>query len=195
MLSLGRRLLVSGLLGGGCFTATRRPGSASDVAALYEADDGSVAFALPQGWIGVTFPEQERASRGHLLSVRAQRLDGGASLQAVVDGGSRGRRYGDTLRDLGSLDDIAQGLVSNELFNDDDAKSAGVVSAEQLPAAGPAEYYVVRYQVGAKPAIAKLAVLQQRLYCLRVRAAKPATFYTRRRPAAEPCTKLLGTFP
>ena len=59
--------------------------------------------------------------------------------------------------------------------------SAGVVSAEQLPAAGPAEYYVVRYQVGAKPAIAKLAVLQQRLYCLRVRAAKPATFYTRRR--------------
>ena len=58
MPSLGRRLLVSGLLGGGCFTATRRPGSASDVAALYEADDGSVAFALPQGWIGVTLPEQ-----------------------------------------------------------------------------------------------------------------------------------------
>ena len=33
---------------------------------------------------------------------------------------------------------------------------------------------VVRYQVDAKPRIAKLAVVQQRLYCLRVRATAPA---------------------
>ena len=31
---------------------------------------------------------------------------------------------------------------------------------------------MVRYRVDARPAIAKLAIAQQRLYCLRVRAAK-----------------------
>jgi len=32
----------------------------------------------------------------------------------------------------------------------------------------------VYYQVGGKPAVAKLTILQQRLYCLKVKATKPA---------------------
>ena len=46
-------------------------------------------------------------------------------------------------------------------------------------------YYVVRYEVDGRPAIAKLAVAQQRLYCLRVRAASrsPASgFFETRGP-------------
>ena len=121
----------------------------------------------------MTRPEQERVSEGHLISVFAQRADGSGSVQALVDGGFRGRRYGSALADLGPLDAIANQLVSDELLNDEAAKAASVVSAEKTASKG-SSYYLVRYQVGGKPAIAKLAIIQQRLYCLKVKATAPA---------------------
>ena len=46
------------------------------------------------------------------------------------------------------------------------------VSIERTGGLGGTSYYVVRYQLGGRPAIAKLSVAQQRLYCIKIRAAK-----------------------
>ena len=73
--------------------------------------------------------------------MRAQKLDGAASLQAIVDGGSRGRRYGSSLRDLGSLEMVAQRLVQEELLNDSGADFASVSSSEQTGGLGSTSYY------------------------------------------------------
>ena len=40
---------------------------------------------------------------------------------------------------------------------------------------GGGSYYLIRWLCGAKPGVAKLAIFQDRLYCLRLRAAKPAS--------------------
>ena len=87
-------------------------------------------------------------------------------MQALVDGGFKNRKYGSSLSDL-DLKEIADRLVGEELISDDDAKFASVVSSEKTGGLGGTSYYVIRYQVNNKPAIAKLAVLQQRLYCIR----------------------------
>ena len=67
---------------------------------------------------------------------------------------------------------MAQRLLQEELLNDDSAKFASVVSSERTGGVGGTAYYVVRYQLGGRPAIAKLAVVQQRLYCIKVRATE-----------------------
>lgn len=170
---IARRLFVSAFISASSLVSHRLPAWSEEANIRFEADDQTFTFDLPSGWVGVTRPEQERASDEHLISVRAQRLDGAASLQAIVDGGTRGRRYGTSVKDLGPLEAIADRLVSDELLGDEQAKSASVVSAERRNFRG-VPYYVVRYQVGFKPAVAKLAIVQQRLYVLRVRATKPA---------------------
>ena len=176
-----RQALRSALLSASFLSSPYRfPALAAADGVTFEADDETFRFALPRGWIGSTAPEQERASPSHLISVRAQQQSGGASLQAIVDGGFRGRKYGSSLSDLGSLAAIANGLVKQELLNDDAAQSASVLSSERTSFRGMS-YYVVRYEVAGRPAIAKLAVAQQRLYCLRVRAASrsaPSFFET-----------------
>ena len=168
---VSRRLALSTLLSGTAWISNGGPNSAAFAADIrFESDDLSFGFELPPQWVPATAPEEERASGGHLISVRAQKLDGAASLQAIVDGGSRGRRYGSSLRDLGSLEMVAQRLVQEELLNDSGADFASVISSEQTGGLGSTSYYVVRYQVGGKPVIAKLAVAQQRLYCIKIRA-------------------------
>ena len=152
------------LLGNGMLASVFSAGSAassSDAAALqFAADDGSFAFELPRYWVGVTTPEQERVSKGHLISVKAQRRDGSAYLQAIVDGGFRGRQYGTSLDDLGSLDDISSRLVQMELLDDDAAQSAYVVQKEKTgKSKGGAFYYVVYYQVGHCPSNMGLALV------------------------------------
>jgi hypothetical protein len=174
---IARRLLFSSLLSGGALIFDRRPCSAEadQQQVRFLADDRSFAFDLPtEQWVGATRPEEERANEAHLISVRAARRDGSAYLQAIVDGGSRGRRYGASIADLGTPQALADRLVSDELLADDAAKAAAVVSSERMMASEGTAYYVIRYQVDAKPRIAKLAVVQQRLYCLRVRATAPA---------------------
>jgi hypothetical protein len=161
-----RRLVTAALVG----ALSRSPPTAADLTFL--SDDQTFSFELPPRWTGATRPDEERASSEHLISVRAQQVDGTATLQAVVDGGFRGRKYGSTLADLGPLEAIAQRLVRDELLNDVEAKSANVVSSEKVSMNG--RYYLVRYMVDFKPRIAKIAVVQQRLYCLRVFASQPA---------------------
>ena len=146
--------------------------AATEAGGRFEADDKTFSFELPPTWAGVTAPAQERASPNHLISVFAQQADGGASAQAIVDGGFRGRKYGTSVVELGELQPVAESLAADALINDDKAGTAAVLNSEKLSSGGTT-YYVVRYQVGNKPAIAKLAVLQNRLYVLRVRAAKP----------------------
>ena len=169
---LTRRLLTTALVGASLYKG-RLP-AAAELPIIFQADDRTFTFDLPPRWVPVTLPDKERDSTGHLISVRAQQADGLASVQAIVDGGFRGRKYGSALSDLGPLAQVADTLVSDALLNDDEAKSAAVYSAEKTGGFGGSSYYVVRYQVGAKPAVAKLAVLQQRLYCCTVRAEKPA---------------------
>jgi hypothetical protein len=131
---------------------------ALDAVIRFEADDASFSFALPSGWVGVTGPEQERASASHLIAVsaattvaRARRLGGAAVARAVVDGGARGRAYGSSVLQLGSLQGVASKLVSDELLNDAAAKSAVLLSTELLASdAGRPSYYVVRYLVDLK---------------------------------------------
>jgi hypothetical protein len=173
MVLVSRRLFAS-LVGGAAISARlQQPCFAGSERIRFLADDSSFTFELPPRWVGVTAPAQERDSLEHLISVRAQQIDGAASLQAIVDGGSRGRKYGSSVQALGSLDEIANRLVANELLADEAAESAAVVSMEQTSHRG-APYYLVRYQIGQRPAAAKLTVLQQRLYCIRIKAAKPA---------------------
>mmetsp|Transcript_33207 Transcript_33207/g.87293 ORF Transcript_33207/g.87293 Transcript_33207/m.87293 type:complete len:224 (-) Transcript_33207:231-902(-) len=167
-----RRLFVSAIVGGGALQRQQPSFAAPVTGVRFQADDHSFEFELPQRWVGVTSPDQERKS-AHLISVFAQDLDGLASVQALVDGGYRGREYGSSLSDLGTIEGIAGRLVQEELLNDDNAKLAAVVSSERVRGLGGTSYCLVRYQIGGKPAIAKLAVVQQRLYCLKVRAAKP----------------------
>ena len=180
--ALGRGLVASGFLravstalpapAAAAATPTAAPEAAQDEGIRFLADDASFRFALPPQWVGTTAPEQERSSAAHLIAVRAQRVDGSAGLQAIVDGGSRGRAYGRSLTALGTVDAIAERLVQEELLNDDTAASAEIVRKEQTALRGVA-YCCVCYRVGGKPAMAKLAVVQDRLYCLKVRAAKP----------------------
>lgn len=194
--SLTRRQLVGGSAAALLFAPTASwaspllpdgPGPGVDAdgnsLATFEADDSSFRFSLPPGWVGVTAPEQERASRGHLIAVsaatsvaQAKLLGGGAFARALVDGGSRGRDYGASVVALGPLQGVASELVSDELLTDAAAMSAIVLSTEQVAAVGrqPA-YYMVRYLVNDRPAIAKLAVVQGRLYCLKVRAERDVT--------------------
>ena len=169
---LPRRLLLYAVATGGAALHSRPSTAASDAGIRFQADDLSFGFELPQQWVPATAPDKERESRGHLISVCAQAVDGTASLQAIVDGGIKGRRYGSSIRDLGSLQAVAEQLVVEELLNDSAANFADVVSSERTGGLGSTLYYVVRYQVGARPAIAKLAVVQQRLYCIKVRATK-----------------------
>ena len=112
---LSRRLLIGALASGGNILF-KQPCRA-DLSFL--ADDMTFTFELPARWVGATLPSEERASTEHLISVRAVRDDGAASVQAIVDGGIRGRRYGSSLADLGPLDSVANRLVSEELLNDD----------------------------------------------------------------------------
>lgn len=180
---LSRRRLLSAAVGGGAAVVTSSwPACAAGSAGggiRFVADDLTFGFELPPKWVPSTAADQERASSGHLIAVRAQRTDGAASVQAIVDGGSRGRRYGSSLGDLGPLEVVAQRLLQEELLNDDSAKYASVVSSERTGGLGGTAYYVVRYELGGRPAIAKLAVVQQRLYCVKVRATeeKPAGFF------------------
>ena len=167
---LPRRELLVAAIGSTVFTS--QP-AVADV--RFAADDQSFRFELPEGWVGQTPPEQERVSNGHLISVYGQKSDGSATMQALVDGGFRGRKYGTNLKDLGPLNAIANSLVSQELLNDAAAKSAALISAEQTENRGGMNYYIVRYQVDSKPALAKLAIAQQRLYVLKVKATKPAS--------------------
>lgn len=142
----------------------------------FQADDKSFDFALPPGWVGMTPGPQERSIPSHLIAVSAQQVEGSATARAIVDGGSRGRAYGTSLAALGPLDKIATRLVQDELLNDDTAGDALVLSAEQVAGSiKGSSYYVIRYLVGAKPAIAKLAVIQNRLYCIKVKANKKAS--------------------
>jgi hypothetical protein len=121
--SLTRRQLVGGSAAALLFAPTASwaspllpdgPGPGVDAdgnsLATFEADDSSFRFSLPPGWVGVTAPEQERASRGHLIAVsaatsvaQAKLLGGGAFARALVDGGSRGRDYGASVVALGPL--------------------------------------------------------------------------------------------
>lgn len=167
---LTRRLLTAALVGA---TTLPRQSFAAEGPILFEADDKSFTFELPPRWFPATPADKERESTGHLIAVRAGRSDQAATVQAIVDGGFRGRKYGSSLSDLGPIKTIADGLVTDSLLMDDEAKSAAVVSAEKSGFGGSV-YYIIRYQVGGKPAIAKLTVLQQRLYCVTVRATQPA---------------------
>lgn len=155
-------------------------GAAADDSARFEADDRSFFFSLPEGWVGVTAPGEERASSGHLIAVSAattvataKRLGSGAVLRAVVDGGVRGRAYGSSLAALGPLRGVASELVSEELLNDAAATSAAVLDAEEVQRTSRSPpYYIVRYVVNFKPVIAKLTIVQDRLYCVKVRATE-----------------------
>ena len=126
--------------------APPRRTAGSDITFL--SDDQTFAFSLPPRWVPATKPDDERAAGEHLISVRAQQMDGAASMQAIVDGGVRGRRYGSSLADLGPLDAIAQKLVSEELLNNVEAKSANVISAERVNING--RYYLIRYMLDFK---------------------------------------------
>lgn len=105
--------------------------SAGDVV-LFRADDKSFEFTLPSGWVGVTPASDERSSPSHIIAVTARQLGSGATVRAVVDGGSRGRNYGKSLADLGPLNEVASRLVADELIRDDDAKDAVVLNFEQV---------------------------------------------------------------
>ena len=159
------------------------------------ADDMTFTFDLPPGWVGTTPPERERSSEGHLIAVNAQRRDGAAGVQAIVDGGFRGRRYGSSIRDLGQLEAVAQELVKEVLLADDSAALAGVISSERTAFRGTT-YYTVRYQVSNRPAIAKLTVLQQRLYCLKVITSKtaPATFFDEDSPLRDEMEAIVDSY-
>lgn len=98
---------------------------------LFRADDHSFEFMLPPGWVGVTAASDERSSPSHIIDVTACQLGSGATVRAIVDGGSRGRNYGKSLADLGSLNEVASRLVADELIRDDEAKGAVVVDFEQ----------------------------------------------------------------
>ena len=179
-----RRLLGSALAASmWCGSAAAAPpdgGAAADDSARFEADDRSFFFSLPEGWVGVTAPGEERASPGHLIAVSAattvataKRLGSGAVLRAVVDGGVRGRAYGSSLAALGPLRGVASELVSEELLNDAAATSAAVLDAEEVQRTSRSPpYYIVRYVVNFKPVIAKLTIVQDRLYCVKVRATE-----------------------
>ena len=179
-----RRLLGSALAASmWCGSAAAAPpdgGAAADDSARFEADDRSFFFSLPEGWVGVTAPGEERASSGHLIAVSAattvataKRLGSGAVLRAVVDGGVRGRAYGSSLAALGPLRGVASELVSEELLNDAAATSAAVLDAEEVQRTSRSPpYYIVRYVVNFKPVIAKLTIVQDRLYCVKVRATE-----------------------
>lgn len=147
------------------------PPQAQEDRVTFRADDLSFEFKLPSGWVGGTPVSEERASPSHIIAVSAQKPGTTASLRAVVEGGSRGRNYGRSLADLGSVSEVAGRLVSDELFKDDDAKDAVMIDYEQVDPAAPGEpfYYVVRYLVGFKPAIAKLAICDGRLYYVKVK--------------------------
>ena len=197
---LTRRVLVSALVGSSAFSGRRAAVADSAAGIRFQADDSSFDFELPAGWVGTTTPENERQS-GHLISVFAQSRDGTAGAQALVDGGFRNRKYGSSLSDLGSLKGIADRLAQEELLNEDDAKFASVVSAEQVGGLGGTSYYLVRYQLGysansARPAIAKLAVIQQRLYCIKVKAAKPAPldFFEKESPLRSEMESLVESY-
>lgn len=152
--------------------------AAADDSARFEADDQSFFFSLPEGWVGLTAPEVERASSTHVIAVSAattvttaKRLGSGAVLRAVVDGGVHGRAYGTSLAALGPLRGVASGLVSEELLSDAAAKSAAVVGVEEVQRTSRSpSYYIVRYVVDFKPVIAKLTIVQDRLYYVKVRA-------------------------
>ncbi len=181
-----RRLLGSALAASmwqACGSSAAAPpdgGAAADNSARFEADDKSFFFSLPEGWVGVTAPGEERASSGHLIAVSAattvataKRLGSGAVLRAVVDGGVRGRAYGSSLAALGPLRGVASELVSEELLNDAAATSAAVLDAEEVERTSRSPpYYIVRYVVNFKPVIAKLTIVQDRLYCVKVRATE-----------------------
>ena len=169
-LSRRQLLLSSSVIGGGAASSSS-PCAASDLI-RFQADDLSFGFELPPTWVPATAPEDERTSAGHLIAVRAQKMDGTASLQAIVDGGSRGRSYGSSLSDLGPLETVAQRLLQEELLDDNAADFAALASSGRTGGLGGTAYYVVRYQMGGRPAIAKIAVAQQRLYCIKVRAEK-----------------------
>eukprot|EP00967_Tisochrysis_lutea_P041388 scaffold49724_cov31-Tisochrysis_lutea.AAC.1 len=137
------------------------PPQAQEDRVTFRADDLSFEFKLPSGWVGGTPVSEERASPSHIIAVSAQKPGTTASLRAVVEGGSRGRNYGRSLADLGSVSEVAGRLVSDELFKDDDAKDAVMIDYEQVG-------YSL-YLVGFKPAIAKLAICDGRLYYVKVK--------------------------
>lgn len=153
-----RRLLGSALVasmwgcGGSAAASPPDGGAAAADSTRFEADDQSFFFSLPEGWVGITAPDEERASSAHLIAVSAatsvataQRLSSGAVLRAVVDGGVRGRAYGSSLAALGPLRGVASGLVSEELLSDAAAKSAAVVDAEEVARTTRSpSYYIVR---------------------------------------------------
>ena len=116
----------------------------------FQADDSSFEFLLPQGWAPATPADQERAAPSHLIAVTAAQGGGGsATARAVVEGGSRGRKYGTKLGDLGTLSEIADRLVFDELLKDDEAKDAAIASKETTSYKG-SSYYVIKYLVGSK---------------------------------------------
>ena len=128
------------------------PARAADLGSSlkFQADDASFEFSLPQGWAPATAPDQERSAPSHLIAVSGvQSGGGGASVRAVVEGGSRGRKYGTKLSDLGSLSETADRLVLDELLKDDEAKDAAVISKEMTSFKG-SSYYNIRYAVGSK---------------------------------------------
>mgnify|MGYP003685468565 CR=1 FL=1 len=108
------------------------PPQAQEDRVTFRADDLSFEFKLPSGWVGGTPVSEERASPSHIIAVSAQKPGTTASLRAVVEGGSRGRNYGRSLADLGSVSEVAGRLVSDELFKDDDAKDAVMIDYEQV---------------------------------------------------------------
>ncbi len=142
----------------------------------FEADDGSFAFSLPPGWVGTTLPAQERGNPAHLFDIRAKQQAGPGTVLAVCDGGARGRSYGKSVAALGTLDSVANAVVQDELLNDIAAKDAIVLTKE---AAG--DSYVIKFLVGSKPGIIKLAIAQDRLFYIKVKAnklvKKPLSFF------------------
>ena len=69
------------------------------------------------------------------------------------------------------------------LLEDDAASSAALIEAVSRPRGNELRrtekqlrpyYYIVRYRLDARPAIACFTVVQSRLYCLKVKATQPA---------------------
>ncbi len=142
----------------------------------FEADDGSFAFSLPPGWVGTTLPAQERGNPAHLFDIRGKQQAGPGTVLAICDGGSRGRSYGKSVAALGTLDSVANAVVQDELLNDIAAKDAIVLAKETA-----ADSYVIKFLVGSKPGIIKLAIAQDRLFYIKVKAnklvKKPLSFF------------------
>ena len=119
---------------------------------------------------------EERSNPAHLFDIRGKQQAGPGTVLAICDGGSRGRSYGKSVAALGTLDSVANAVVQDELLNDIAAKDAIVLAKE---AAGDA--YLIKFLVGSKPGIIKLAIAQDRLFYIKVKAnklvKKPLSFF------------------